>query len=95
MKTIPNTFTKPGYRYELAYRSKTVAVYNQTHIQSDKLAAFEVMLIDIAEKESETPWGKVSVGDESFPPTSAWGRTAWTVQTTGRAAELYNLLNKS
>jgi len=91
MKTIPQTFTTPGYQHQLVRRSDDIAIYSQLHKETGNIIAYEIMVVRKAQKAGVTHFGGVvSIGDENLPTARTWGQDGWTVRTLADAERKFS-----
>lgn len=86
-RLLPVTFRRHGYTYSQIARNDHSAIYK---MEKDGHAAYEVIRIHQAVESFKFPSGaEIRAGDESYPPSSEWGKHGWTVTTESRAWEKF------
>lgn len=81
MIQLSNQYKKFGYTFSQVSRVGDVAIYAQ---ESDgKVFGYEVFIIQ--KNEENTRFGKTFPASESVPPTSAWGKEAFTCRSMDEA----------
>ena len=85
MKTLPNTFSKNTFDYQLVSRDGDVAIYSQTMPETGKLIGYEVF--EVLKKEAFSLNGYDYPAKEAVPSTTQWGQMAFTVFDLSRAKQ--------
>lgn len=74
-KTVPATFMKKGFCYELVRRQGQAAIYKQTRKDSE-FSNYEV--VKIGKHNGYTMGGAYIAPAETYPGSSLWGICGWT-----------------
>jgi len=77
MKRLDVEIKMRGFTYKLLRRGERVALYSQFCDDSGKLVGYE--MFEIPTRPPETFKGKEYPAREVYPPTSRWGRNAFTL----------------
>ena len=85
MKTLPNTFSKNTFDYQLVSRDGDVAIYSQTMPETGKLIGYEVF--EVQKKEAFSLNGYDYPAKEAVPSANQWGQMAFTVFDLSRAKQ--------
>lgn len=73
MKLLQTEFRKNGYDYKQVWRDEDYAIYTQS---SNGFLAYEVF--EIKKNKEREMWGQTFEESESVPPSTEWGRKAFT-----------------
>ena len=94
VRTIPKTFKKHGYDYELhTDAGNGYRIYAQK--KKGKVCAYEVIKV-LSQREAITPKGYLIEEGERYPKTSEWGLYGWTyLKLENAQAKLELLSNQS
>ena len=76
MKTIPEKFTKKGYKHILVKREENVAIFKRHSVSSSKKYHYEVVII--SSHNGITINGNYIEPGELYPSSSQWGDVGWT-----------------
>ncbi len=99
MRTIPQSYQKHSYTFELIERGPKAALYRQIH-KTGVPVAFEVVKVRTRGESTFERAGLKTVVEagEYLPSTEEWGRFGWTYSGSGaesRARESLDALNGS
>lgn len=78
MKILEKSFTRKKFKYDQVYRKNNLAIYTQTHTESDGVT-YEVIVIK-SHNGYEIAGTKIEPS-ETYPGDNQWGITGWTYQT--------------
>ena len=86
-------FTRSGYSHELLARSGPWCLVRRTWIEDGNphLPHFEIVRLH-PPRPRTFPNGSVSLGHETYPPPTAWGRDGWSIPTLVHARQLWERL---
>lgn len=76
MKTIPEKFTKKGFKHQLIKREGKVAIYRRHGTESTKTFHYEVVVIN-THNGIHIEGNYIEPG-ELYPSSSQWGTFGWT-----------------
>jgi len=74
-KTIPASFTKKGFNYQLVKREGDVAIYSQTWKEGTN-TRYET--VKIGRHNGYSMGGSYIEPSETYPGSSLWGISGWT-----------------
>lgn len=84
-----------GHEYHLLRRSEKVALYKQFHVPSGLCVGYE--LFEVPVRPLENISGVVYPKRETYPNSSSWGKTSWTLScnlSDEKAIERFEKLDK-
>jgi len=83
MKTIPQSYTRGPFTYQLVLRDGQWAIYSQRHKGWDEPRRWELVKIRV-QAARQTPHFAVEAA-EILPGDNDWGRLGWTCWTLAEA----------